>query len=83
MNSRLQALYANVAVHATEDREHEAAVELLLLVMIVDHHITPCIVLREGNVIAYAFATAKHSAQAVEAECNAAMRRRTVFKSIH
>lgn len=41
MNSRLQDLYANVAVHATEDREHEAAVELLLLVMIVDHHITP------------------------------------------
>ncbi|MCU1394059.1 MAG: hypothetical protein JWM34_2487 [Ilumatobacteraceae bacterium] len=41
MNTRLQDLYANVAVHATEDREHEAAVELLLLVMIVDHHITP------------------------------------------
>ena len=41
MNTRLQNLYANVAVHATEDREHEAAVELLLLVMIVDHHITP------------------------------------------
>ena len=40
MNTRLQGLYANVAVHATEDREHEAAVELLLLVMIVDHHIT-------------------------------------------
>jgi hypothetical protein len=36
----LEDLYANVAVHATEDREHEAAVELLLLVMIVDHHIT-------------------------------------------
>lgn len=41
MNTRLQNLYANVAVHATEDREHEAALELLLLVMIVDHHITP------------------------------------------
>ncbi len=40
MNTRLQDLYANVAVHATEDREHEAALELLLLVMIVDHHIT-------------------------------------------
>ena len=40
MNSRLQDLYANVAVHATEDREHEAALELLLLVMIADHHIT-------------------------------------------
>ena len=37
---RLEHLYANVAVHATQDREHEAAVELLLLVMIVDHHIT-------------------------------------------
>ncbi|MCU1389791.1 MAG: hypothetical protein JWL72_3129 [Ilumatobacteraceae bacterium] len=41
MKTRLQDLYANVAVHATEDREHEAALELLLLVMIVDHHITP------------------------------------------
>ena len=40
MNTRLQDLYANVAVHATEDREHEAAVELLLLVMIVDRHIS-------------------------------------------
>lgn len=40
MKTRLQDLYSNVAVHATEDREHEAAVELLLLVMIVDHHIT-------------------------------------------
>ena len=40
VNTRLQDLYANVAVHATEDREHEAAVELLLLVMIVDHHIS-------------------------------------------
>ncbi len=40
VNMRLEHLYANVAVHATQDREHEAAVELLLLVMIVDHHIT-------------------------------------------
>jgi uncharacterized tellurite resistance protein B-like protein len=40
VNTRLQDLYANVAVHATEDREHEAALELLLLVMIADHHIT-------------------------------------------
>ena len=40
MNSRLQDLYANVAVHATEDREHEAALELLLLVMVADRHIT-------------------------------------------
>jgi uncharacterized tellurite resistance protein B-like protein len=41
VNARLQSLYANVSVHATEDREHQAAVELLLLVMIVDHHISP------------------------------------------
>jgi len=41
VKTRLHDLYANVAVHATEDREHEAALELLLLVMIVDHHITP------------------------------------------
>jgi uncharacterized tellurite resistance protein B-like protein len=40
VNTRLQDLYANVAVHATQDREHEAALELLLLVMIVDHHIS-------------------------------------------
>jgi len=40
VNSRLQDLYANVAVHATEDREHEAALELLLLVMVADRHIT-------------------------------------------
>ncbi len=40
VNTRLSDLYANVAVHATEDREHEAAVELLLLVMVADHHIT-------------------------------------------
>jgi uncharacterized tellurite resistance protein B-like protein len=40
VNTRLQDLYANVAVHATEDREHEAAIELLLLVMVVDRHIS-------------------------------------------
>ena len=40
VNARLHDLYSNVAVYATEDREHEAAVELLLLVMIVDHHIS-------------------------------------------
>ncbi len=40
MKTRLQHLYANVSVHATEDREHQAALELLLLVMIVDRHIT-------------------------------------------
>jgi len=38
MNDRLAALYEHVAVHATADREHEAAIELLLLVMMADHH---------------------------------------------
>ena len=40
MNQRLQALYDNVAVHATADREHEAVIDLLLLVMIADRHIS-------------------------------------------
>lgn len=40
MNQRIRDLYTNVAVHATADREHEAAIELLLLVMVSDHHIT-------------------------------------------
>jgi hypothetical protein len=40
MNVRLRDLYGHVSVHATADREHEAVVELLLLVMIADHHIT-------------------------------------------
>ena len=40
MNQRLTELYRNVAVHATADREHEAAVELLLLVMLADNHIS-------------------------------------------
>jgi len=40
MNQRLRMLYSNVAVHATADLEHEAAIELLLLVMIADRHIT-------------------------------------------
>ena len=39
MNQRLTELYSHVAVHATADREHEAAVELLLLVMLADSHI--------------------------------------------
>ena len=39
MNQRLIELYSHVAVHATADREHEAAVELLLLVMLADSHI--------------------------------------------
>ena len=40
MNDRLRTLYGNVAVHATADLEHEAAIELLLLVMLADRHIT-------------------------------------------
>lgn len=40
MNQRLRDLYAHLSVHATADREHEAAIDLLLLVMVADHHIT-------------------------------------------
>jgi len=40
MNQRLTDLYSHVAVHATADREHQAAVELLLLVMLADNHIS-------------------------------------------
>lgn len=38
MNKRLKDLYGHVSVHATADREHEAAIELLLLTMAADHH---------------------------------------------
>jgi uncharacterized tellurite resistance protein B-like protein len=40
MNQRLSDLYANVSVHATAQREHEAAIELLLLVMVADGHVS-------------------------------------------
>ncbi len=40
MNNRLRDLYGHVSVHATADREHEAVIELLLLVMITDRHIS-------------------------------------------
>ncbi|CAN5400663.1 hypothetical protein BH10ACT2_BH10ACT2_17610 [soil metagenome] len=40
MNQRLSDLYSHVSVHATADREHEAAVELLMLVMLADNHIS-------------------------------------------
>ncbi|MEN9504609.1 MAG: hypothetical protein RI958_535 [Actinomycetota bacterium] len=40
MNQQLRDLYANLSVHATADREHEAAIDLLLLVMVADHHVT-------------------------------------------
>lgn len=35
-SERLKELYAGVAVHATADREHMAALELLALIMIAD-----------------------------------------------
>jgi uncharacterized tellurite resistance protein B-like protein len=40
MNRRLQHLYQGVAVHATADLEHQAALELLALVMLADSTIT-------------------------------------------
>ena len=39
MNDRLAELYRGVAVHATADAEHRAALELLALVMLADDHI--------------------------------------------
>lgn len=39
MNDRLAELYRGVAVHATADAEHRAALELLVLVMLSDDHI--------------------------------------------
>ena len=39
MNERLSELYHGVAVHATADREHMAALELLALVMLADRHV--------------------------------------------
>lgn len=41
MNDRLAELYRGVAVHATADREHEAALELLALVMMADNRMDP------------------------------------------
>ncbi len=40
MNQRLRDLYSHVSLHATANREHEAVVELLLLVMVADRHIS-------------------------------------------
>ncbi len=40
MHQRLLDLYSHVSVHATADLEHEAAIELLLLVMTSDRHIS-------------------------------------------
>jgi uncharacterized tellurite resistance protein B-like protein len=41
MHDRLRDLYQQVSVDATADREHEAVVELLLLVMIADRRVSP------------------------------------------
>jgi hypothetical protein len=41
MSTRLSDLYQGVAVHATADLEHQAALELLALVMVADHHLDP------------------------------------------
>jgi hypothetical protein len=40
MNDRLAELYKGVAVHATADTEHTAALELLALVMAADNSLT-------------------------------------------
>jgi uncharacterized tellurite resistance protein B-like protein len=40
MDQHLRNLYGHVSVHATADREHEAVIELLLLVMVADRHIS-------------------------------------------
>jgi uncharacterized tellurite resistance protein B-like protein len=40
VNRRLEDLYRGVAVHATADLEHQAALELLALVMLADHEIS-------------------------------------------
>ena len=39
MNTRLADLYRGVAIHATADREHQAALELLAVVMLADDEI--------------------------------------------
>ncbi len=40
MEDRLAELYEGVAVHATADREHMAALELLAVVMLADSHLS-------------------------------------------
>jgi len=40
MTQQLRDMYSHVSVHATADREHEAVIELLLLVMVADRHVT-------------------------------------------
>ena len=52
INDRLVELYQGVAVHATADREHQAALELLAMVMLADQNIadTEIAVVREISV---------------------------------
>lgn len=38
-DERLSELFQGVAIHATADLEHQAALELLTLVMVADHHL--------------------------------------------
>jgi len=40
VNQRLRDLYSHVSVHATADLEHQAVIEVLLLVMVADRHIS-------------------------------------------
>jgi uncharacterized tellurite resistance protein B-like protein len=40
VSRRLEDLYRGVAVHATADLEHQAALQLLALVMLSDHNIS-------------------------------------------
>jgi uncharacterized tellurite resistance protein B-like protein len=39
MNQQLSDIYAHVSVHATAQREHEAAIELLMLMMVADRNV--------------------------------------------
>lgn len=40
IDTRLRDLYGNISVHATAHREHEAVIDLLLLVMHADQHVS-------------------------------------------
>jgi uncharacterized tellurite resistance protein B-like protein len=40
MSQQLRDMYSHVSVHATADREHEAVIELLLLVMVADKRVS-------------------------------------------
>jgi len=40
VTQQLRDMYSHVSVHATADREHEAVIELLLLVMVADQRVS-------------------------------------------